>query len=323
MPDEPKTGHQESEPDKHIAPASLGVGESQSKPTKEAPGKAESNSSHRPTLPWMERFRIASRRRWSETGLSEFKAIEQWTLAMAIIGLVVAGITLRVFKQQLGEMKTQTDQLIQQGEVENAGASHRAAETFRQLNILQEQAKAAESEVRQLQLGLRPYVGFSGKGEITCADGTVVPSGLSVNVRNCNGPQPKKPVTDAIFPRLYIVNYGKTPSVGQICIDRAIPNPPHKRLFCKEAIKVTPILWPNVETPVESRRWQFEQPEIDGIRGKTALFKVYGYILYRDEVFRCERRTDFCAVLRPDVKTFGNCENTPASQDDQGCQPPN
>jgi hypothetical protein len=51
-----------------------------------------------------------------------------------------------VAQLQLGEMREQTAQLYRQSEVENAGASHRAAEVFRQLTIAQEQAKAASAQ---------------------------------------------------------------------------------------------------------------------------------------------------------------------------------
>jgi len=79
---------------------------------------------------------------------------------------------------QLVEMRMQTAQLYRQAEVENAGASHRAAETYRQLGIAQEQADAARIQataansiaqaaqrqadiaVRNLESQERPWVGY-------------------------------------------------------------------------------------------------------------------------------------------------------------------
>jgi len=68
----------------------------------------------------------------------------QKVIAVAAWGAFIAALAYAtVAALQFREMREQTAQLYRQAEVENAGASHRAAETFRQLNISQDQAKAA------------------------------------------------------------------------------------------------------------------------------------------------------------------------------------
>jgi len=74
---------------------------------------------------------------------------------------------------QLRQMGEQTAQLYRQAEIENAGAAHRAAETFRQLNILQGQARAARDQATAAKQSAdiayktfsavhRPFIGPSG-----------------------------------------------------------------------------------------------------------------------------------------------------------------
>lgn len=89
----------------------------------------------------------------------------QKVITVAAWGAFIAALAYAVVAQmQLGKMTEQVEQLYRQAEVENAGASHRAAEVFRQLNIAQAQVKAAQDSLtairEQMRLDQRAWIGL-------------------------------------------------------------------------------------------------------------------------------------------------------------------
>jgi len=76
----------------------------------------------------------------------------RWTAFGAFAAAIFyAGISGLMFH----EMHVQTAQLFRQGDIENAGASHRAAETSLQLNNAKRQADAAQKNVNAIQQQMR------------------------------------------------------------------------------------------------------------------------------------------------------------------------
>ncbi len=284
MPDKPRTDNGDGKPQEHPAPTSLSVRDAQPEPQTEAP---KEQPAPRPVrIPLTVRVRTALGRHWDKTGLSEFKAAEHWTLAVAVIGLFVATITLRVFKQQLGEMKTQTDTLIQQTETENAGASHRAVETDRQLRVLQKQADAADKtaaataeSVEQLRLAQRAWVGAT----------TTSASPLAAD--------------QVCVARTVYKNVGKTPALHVTSITRvdfvkgAVRNFPRPSFAykAKEFVDVGSLM-PD-EATFSDFLIKFEQKDIDSVE-RTARTYVHGCIEY-DDTFSVHHWKNFCAFLLP------------------------
>ncbi|MGD0921998.1 MAG: hypothetical protein ABSA70_09575 [Terriglobia bacterium] len=95
---------------------------------------------------------------------SSMKPYEKRMFWMTVVGIAVGILTAVFFCSQLLEMRTQTALIVQQSQIENAGASHRTAETFRQLNIAQKQAQAAQDSLatirEQMRLDQRAWVGL-------------------------------------------------------------------------------------------------------------------------------------------------------------------
>lgn len=76
----------------------------------------------------------------------------QKVIAVAAWAAFVAALAYAVIAQlQLREMRTQTEQVFHQSEVENADASYKAVQWLQQLKIAQQQVKAAQDGVRAIQ----------------------------------------------------------------------------------------------------------------------------------------------------------------------------
>ncbi len=112
----------------------------------------------------IEREHTANQKRSQRT--QDAIAVAAWTAFVAALAYAV------IAQLQLGELRKQTAQLYRQAEVENADASYKAVETFRQLTIAQQQAQAARDGVsainRQMQLDQRAWVGvqaMSGRAD--------------------------------------------------------------------------------------------------------------------------------------------------------------
>jgi hypothetical protein len=90
----------------------------------------------------------------------------QKVIAVAAWAAFVAALLYAVVAQrQLGEMRSQTEQIFRQYQTDNADASLRAVQWLAQFKTAQREAKAAEDNVaeirREFQEDQRPYVGIT------------------------------------------------------------------------------------------------------------------------------------------------------------------
>jgi hypothetical protein len=238
----------------------------------------------------------------------------QKVIAVAAWAAFIAALCYAVVAQlQLGQIQRQTAELYHQDEVENATASRRTMETFDQLKIAQQQAKAARDSVlaveREMRQDQRPWItieltpdsessGQKVSTTVTVGKSLVIP----VRLRNI-GKTPAQDTGSAFAIQI------RGPS-DRLFLPLDMTHPPHVN-NPKEFVginKVTsgtifpeqfhdlPILDIGVVAAGQSRSIVINQDEIDRLTSGSALIYVVGTATYSDE-FGLHHWTRFCTTL--------------------------
>lgn len=208
-------------------------------------------------------------------------------IAVAACFAFVAALAYAVIAQlTLGQIREQTAQIYRQSDVENAGASHKAAEDFAQLKVLQEQAGAAQASAVAIQNQLRqqertfrieerPYVSLENIRFDPPLEQNHLPATIKWDFHNA-GKTPALKVTftiDGFFDNTKIAEAPRDfDSEMTIASDRSTGG----------QIRIL------IQGPGDFER----------IMGGTERFSIKGTITYWD-IFKESHPTTFCAVYDP------------------------
>jgi hypothetical protein len=199
-------------------------------------------------------------------------------------------------QRQLGEMKEQTAQIYHQSEVENSDASWKAVESFRQLNIAQTQAKAAQDSVdaikRNMEVQQRAWVGPIPVQPVVIQSLNLGPPNLVIRYQST------------------IKNFGPSPALNVTPVVEAAPgfdklDDTAKRVcnFADAFVtgKTTKVI--SAPATLKSHKWgntlfpgsEHVESSVGSVPSDPKLTVLYlvGCIAYRDQ-FRHTRHTHFC-----------------------------
>lgn len=250
----------------------------------------------------------------------------QKAIAVAAWAAFIAALCYAVIAQlQLGQMKEQTAQIYHQSEVENAGASWKAVESYQQIKNARQQVVAAQASAdaisRQMRIDQRPWIKVELAGEPMGSErvayGVVVGGPLMFPIKLTNtGKTPARNITADVM--IDVVPKGQEPKlIRTISIHYKRTSPIPKRFQNKANLRpddnfIVGRIFAGNHTIRNVTRFEIKNsaasPQVLSVDEANSIARKESYVLldgqiHYSDIFGSNHWTRFCTTFFMDGTT--------------------